>query len=377
MDAFIKNIQNLEDLKFGVFSFNLGDQTKQLLDTIKTEGGLQNIFNEKHKEELKQLFDKNQNKIWIISTQEDTNESIFLKYIEKEFTTIHDNDNQYYKVSHNKSGLNEYYVHLVIYAPLYLKKYIKIIYNHTIWLGSGKKYLARSKSSVITSFSIDISNLSNQTLQANHKLQANQTLQTNQKMQNLETNVQTVNTDNYINIVAVGSHLSMEGKKDQVQMGLEQRIADLENTLNYINEHKDNTKNTVLIWTGDLNFRLTTEYDLTTDQLLNYIQSQSQSSNNNDNDNKIILEDLTNIDNFGPTCKTRSESTIKHQCTQLYKKPLRTIKNTQNTLPPNNNTPPPQNNANTSTNNTRTRKERMLNYLRGLKTRLTSRYQKR
>jgi hypothetical protein len=122
-------------------------------------------------------------------------------------------------------------------------------------------------------------------------------------------------------ITAVGSHLPINTKKS-INLGYEERIESITNVLDFItkkiiipmNSSLPNSTQHIL-WACDLNFRLTEQNNIYTDQLINYLKLLSKQS-----DIEIKLKDFTNIKNIGPTCKLKSIPKIKMQtkCVKEY-----------------------------------------------------------
>ena len=93
-------------------------------------------------------------------------------------------------------------------------------------------------------------------------------------------------------IYFIASHLPMNKHKDD--LGLSERITAMKSVVNIIKKRLINIKkDNYILWIGDLNFRINNDQE----QL-------DQSINNGLIDYDIIFEDLSQIDNYEPTCKT-------------------------------------------------------------------------
>jgi hypothetical protein len=309
---------NIKDIDIGVFSFNLGNLNNVSIDKSVLLNDFSKLFN----------LD-NKNKIWIVSTQEDTSNSLFCKTLKQYFlsnnlqyisktskttkttktskTTLpskpthYNNSNKtntlklvsastlkndttvktgykYHLLSHKSSGLsinlliNKIYfkIHLMIFIPIdiYNKNICKILYQKKIY------HSKLTKSTLITTFQISLKK-----------------------------------TDEPLIITAIASHFILDAK-DKVNLGYDKRIKSLENILSVINKniiHPLSIKypNAVqsILWTGDLNFRLTELNNIKSDQLINYFKSTSKLP---DITIPIKLQDFTNINKLGYTCKTTS-----------------------------------------------------------------------
>lgn len=283
---------NIKDIDIGVFSFNLGNLNNVSIDKSVLLNDFSKLFN----------LD-NKNKIWIISTQEDTSNSLFcktlkqyflsnnLQYISKTSTTANTtqpstskNDisvntgYKYHLLSHKSSGISVnllikkiyFKIHLMIFIPIdmYNKNICKILYQK-------KNYHSTLiKSTLITTFKISLKK-----------------------------------TDEPLIITAIASHFILDAK-DKVNLGYDKRIKSLENILSVTNKNiiqplSIKYPNAVqsILWTGDLNFRLTELNNIESDQLINYFKSTSKLPNIT---MPIKLQDFTNINKLGYTCKTTS-----------------------------------------------------------------------
>lgn len=349
MNNLVKDKQThytINDINIGIFSFNLGNLKKQLTSEI--------LFDDFNK-----IFKLNERKIWIITTQEDTSNSFFCNTLKKHFlssdikynqqtitntnitssktkkniksiSNVHNtntnantnaniinnngytdnikiyNDNdtrnintigkgnnyftKYYLLSDKKVGLDinfiikklTFKVHLMIFVPyeMYIQNIFKVLSTYKI------KHIVPTKSSIITTFKIT----------PNHESKP-------------------------IIITAIGSHLPIN-TKDSINLGLKERIDSITNVLDLINKKiiipmKSSLPNATqnILWMGDLNFRLTTQNNIHTDQLINYIKIASKDPNV-----LIKLKDFTNIKKIGPTCKLKSIPKIKMQtkCIKEY-----------------------------------------------------------
>ena len=300
---------NITNYEIGMFSFNLGDFNKH--SEYHNEEKLFNDFSK--------IFNKNKNKIWIISTQEDDANSVFCntlqKYFEQEMnggalfrrrnkykqlnsnsynTTDNtaDKKGQYSLLSHNMGGVDldliiktiKYKVHLMIFVPTHLltNNQVKVLSETTI------KHFKATKASVITTFQIQLNDKSNPTV-----------------------------------ITAIGSHLPIKTTED-IALGYTKRNESVLQTLTEVNNIIGKLKQSMgltnanfhILWTGDLNFRLMNYQNKNSDQLKFFISSQKSKS---DTDMPIKIEDLTGIENFGPTCKTTAEPSEKDNCISDYK----------------------------------------------------------
>jgi hypothetical protein len=329
MDNFVKDKQTqntsytINNINIGVFSFNLGNLKNQLESQI--------LF-----DDFKKIFNLNERKIWIITTQEDTSNSFFCNTLKKYFfsssikynrqtitntitnkyipsskiqkktkknTTLisnfhnnysirqdKDNNAKYYLLSDKKVGLDinliikkiTFKIHLMIFVPyeMYIQNMFKVLYTNKI------KHIKPTKSSILTTFQITLNNESEPII-----------------------------------ITAIGSHLPMN-TKDSINLGSKERIDSITNVLDLINKKIIIPMNSSLpnatqniLWLGDLNFRLTEQNNIHTDQLINYLKLLSKDPNV-----LIKLKDFTNIKNIGPTCKLKSIPKIKMQtkCMQQY-----------------------------------------------------------
>ena len=92
----------------------------------------------------------------------------------------------------------------------------------------------------------------------------------------------------------IGSHLPMDKHKED--LGLEIRLDAMDQVIKYLRNNINPNKKFNILWTGDLNFR---KDDNGNDQLLMLLD-------NGIDVNPLPLEfqDLSQIDNYGPTCKT-------------------------------------------------------------------------
>ena len=322
---------SINDINIGVFSFNLGSTTKQV--------NSKSLF-----DDFKKIFNLEERKIWIITTQEDNNNSLFCNTLKKYFlssdiksnlgtitntniqnktssktssktkkttntnvyntniinsdsdsnsdSNITDNrktDNHftnYYLLSHKKAGFHinlffkniAFKSHLMIFVPyeMYIQNMFKVLYSYKL------KHFITTKSSIITTFKITV----------NKKTEP-------------------------IIITTVGSHLPIN-TKDKIDLGSKERIESITDVLDLItnkiitpiNSSSLSNSTQHILWAGDLNFRLTEQNNIHTDQLINYLKLLSTQ-----NTIKIKLKDFTNIKNIGPTCKVKSIPKIKRQTT--------------------------------------------------------------
>ena len=305
---------NIENIEIGIFSFNLGNFYKK--EEYQNKDKLIQDFSK--------IFDKSNNKIWIISTQEDIQDSIFCNVITEYFTrteqtvggyiftkffqkkkksqtkSINSSEelqytNQYTLLSHEKAGVDlnlilkkiQYIVHLMIFVPTTMKKLdiIKIISTEKI------KHFKSTKNSVITTFQIFKDNDIN-------------------------------NSPVIIN--AIGSHLPIKTSESEI-LGYDKRVHSINTTLNLLYNNiilpiKEQINNASyhIIWTGDLNFRIINYQNKKTDQLTYYLSTLKSSGNKS---MPIKLKDFTGIENFGPTCKTVADPIFKDSCISKYEAP--------------------------------------------------------
>jgi hypothetical protein len=306
---------NIKDIDIGVFSFNLGNLNNVSIDKSVLLNDFSKLFN----------LD-NKNKIWIISTQEDTSNSLFCKTLKQYFLsnnlqyisktsntsnttqpstrTQYNNTNKtnktntlklvsastskndisvktgykYHLLSHKSSGISVnllikkiyFKIHLMIFIPIdmYNKNICKILYQKKIY------HSTLIKSTLITTFQISLKKI-----------------------------------DEPLIITAIASHFILDAK-DKVNLGYDKRIKSLENILSVTNKNiiqplSIKYPNAVqsILWTGDLNFRLTELNNIESDQLINYFKSTSKLPNIT---MPIKLQDFTNINKLGYTCKTTS-----------------------------------------------------------------------
>jgi hypothetical protein len=256
---------NLNNLNIGCFTFNLGllNTNYNEFNTTQKQNFSENILND-----FKDNMNINKN-IWIISTQEDNDSTIFCRLIKKYFEEYDYDLLQYKKVGKSILGNGNFFLHLLIFVKKDIKHYIKCKSTKIITHLTGIKYYLKTKNSIII-------------------------------------NIQLLNNINkYTNLFVIGSHLPIN-TKDQITYGYDTRIKIINDVLHYLENYMkkekfnstSNNNGNHIIWLGDLNFRFEKYNDITSNQIYKYI-NESKSNNNN----SIKLKDLSNIKKFGPTCK--------------------------------------------------------------------------
>lgn len=279
---------NLSNLNIGCFTFNLGLLNSKYNELNNTQ---KHIFNENILNDFKLNININKN-IWIISTQEDNNNTIFCTLLKKYFK-LYDYDLLHYKkVGKTILGNGNFFLNLIIFVKKDINQYIKYKSTKVITHLTGIKYYLQTKNSII----INIQLLNN--------------------------------TNKYTNLFIIGSHLPIN-TKDQITYGYNTRIEIINSILynleNYMKKEKLN--NTInhnngnhIIWLGDLNFRFEKYNDINSDQIYKYINEFKNNTNNNkDNHTSIKLTDLSNIKKFGPTCKAKlGPIKLTKKCMEQY-----------------------------------------------------------
>jgi hypothetical protein len=196
--------------------------------------------------DLKKIFTPLSNTIYFISTQEDKKKSFFIESVIEIFDpTKYDIHSSYYA-----SWDKNFNVHGLVIVPIRL-------YQKNNFSFSVDKILSHnligSKGSVFIKLSGD-------------------------------------NQDLFF----IGSHLPMDKHKDD--LGLQIRLDAMDQVIKYLRNNLDPKRKFNILWTGDLNFR---KDDYGNDQLLMSLHYGIDS-----NGNPLEFEDLSQIDNYGPTCKT-------------------------------------------------------------------------
>jgi hypothetical protein len=284
------------DLQLCVFTYNLGSFNK-------IYGGSK-LF-EDLLSEFSKVFTKNPNNIWIISTEEDRKKSIFCEQLKIYFipNTIHKNntglktplmesylsqaelkdETQYMLLKHDSIGMpgTNFWVHQLIFVPKSYESLITLFsIAHVTHSPRSQAYLPeQSQNSTLTKVKGKVKKL----------------LKTKNSIIN---KLQIVFGDESINLYCVSSHLPIDTKMED--LGYPLRVKAINTVLDQINNNieisNSNTGNNALLWAGDLNFRLSVDGDLKSNQLSDFITHMKT--------NPIKLKDLTMISGFGPTCKT-------------------------------------------------------------------------
>ena len=120
------------------------------------------------------------------------------------------------------------------------------------------------------------------------------------------------NNNNNQNTITVNNN---DSDPENLRLGYKLRVEAITQVLDYINKYiKEDQKNNEgtdfnngnngyhIIWIGDLNFRMDRENNKTSNQITKYIEEEKDT-------NKLIkLRDLSQIEKYGPTCKTLVKS---------------------------------------------------------------------
>lgn len=198
------------------------------------------------KTDLQQIFKPLSNTIYFISTQEDRKKSFFIDLV----IDIFDPTKYMIHSSYYASWDKNFNVHGLVIVPMKLYQNSNFNFEPDKVLSHN---LIKSKGSII----IELSN------------------------------------DNQ-NLFFIGSHLPMD--KNKKDLGLDIRLNAMDQVIKYLRDNINPKKKFNILWTGDLNFR---KDDDGNDQLL-------MSLHNGIDYNPMPLEfqDLSQIDNYNPTCKT-------------------------------------------------------------------------
>ena len=122
------------------------------------------------------------------------------------------------------------------------------------------------------------------------------------------------NSDSIISNLSMETQLS--NNSGHKSLGYELRVEAINEVLNFIGQYMvkqklESIKGNHIIWTGDLNFRMDKENNKTTNQISTYINELGA-------EQYIQLEDLSQIDKYGPTCKTFVKTKILPKCKKEY-----------------------------------------------------------
>ena len=238
----------MDAYNFKIFSFNINKINKNK-DKI---GDISNDI----KNMLKITNDNIDKFIYVICTQEDASKSFFIKNVVKIFDdsfTI--KDTIFY-------GAGNYKIHLLVIMPNGAAefKFLSKISHSNVSSSSYNEYFKNYlnvKSYIITKGSLV---------------------------------VRLSDDDNDVYIV--GSHLPLEKKKEG--FGYKNRVNAIVSVISYIKKQINPDKNSVIIMTGDLNFRIFHGKDQIKSRLLTDIKQIFN----------MKFSDISNIDKISPTCKT-------------------------------------------------------------------------
>ena len=288
---------SIEALEFCVFSFNLGGYNDSSFTDYNT---IQKDF--------KKIFVPSDKRIWMISTQEDKQESTFMNNLINYFTTIKyvvlqsfgtDTGN---KILSSGSSYKNKIVKIIVFIPESLNSYFTslqpILVEHSTLL---------NKSTLI--------------IQILFQSQSQTSISNNTQSYNSGYNNNRNKTKQLpVLLTFVGSHLPINTKED-FRLGYDTRATAMNECLNQLAnlygefKQKYNNGSFHILWTGDLNFRLEKIGDTNSDQLLKYLNQQKHDLF------KGKLLDFTPINTMAPTCKTIAD-TAKKGCTETYTKSL-------------------------------------------------------
>jgi hypothetical protein len=197
-------------------------------------------------DDLRKIFTPLSNTIYFISTQEDRKKSFFIDSV----IEIFDPTKYIIQASYYPSWDKNFNVHGLLIVPIRL-------YKKNNFSFSGNKILSHnligSKGSVLIKLSSDDQDL-----------------------------------------FFIGSHLPMDKNKED--LGLQIRLDAMDQIIKYLRNNLTSKKKFNILWTGDLNFR---KDDNGNDQLL-----MSLDNGIDYNLQPLEFKDLSQIDNYGPTCKT-------------------------------------------------------------------------
>ena len=238
----------MDAYNFKIFSFNINKINKNK-DKI---GDISNDI----KNMLKITSDNIDKFIYIICTQEDASKSFFIKNVVKIFDDSFTIKNTIFY------GAGNYKINLLVIIPNDAAefKFLSKISHSNVSSGSYKEYFKNYlnvKSYIITKGSLVV-RLSDD------------------------------NNDVYI----VGSHLPLEKKKEG--FGYKNRVNAMVSVISYIKKQMNPDKNSIIIMTGDLNFRIFHGKDQIKSRLLTDLKQIFN----------MKFYDLSNIDKISPTCKT-------------------------------------------------------------------------
>jgi len=343
---YLNNKSNLDfditKIEIGVLSFNLEDLNEHKKHINDFENKLMTDF--KHSIGIEQ----NSNKIWFISTQEDVHNSIFCNTLKEYFKLIY---NDKYLLIHEQEGIiiKSFNIHVMIFIPEKIAKYVigkPIIHKITHLKDEYGKYIVKAKNTVICILTLKTkigndevlqnlffinSHLPIKTPKIKHKKtfrlfkfkKQNKTkkisLNNFKSSSSSSSNSNSNNTNSLLpnNNNSNSNSLSSNNNKIDYSLGYSLRITALNQVLDYVDKYiktHGNTINNHIIWTGDLNFRIDTENNKTSNQITKYINDQINK------DVKIKLQDLSQIDTYGPTCKTVTDINKKKsdECKEQY-----------------------------------------------------------
>jgi len=235
------------------FTFNISELNKHISSNEKNEEKRKNLDIMdmlKFINSLKQIFIPDLNTIYFISTQEDNYQSYFINSIKNLF-----NKNLY--ICHSavyQSYLPNYNVHnlVIISTSLYNNYNFKFepdkILNHNIYSTKGTCIV--------------------------------QLTSTLEKRKN-------------VTLFFIASHLPMN--KKEIDLGYQERVDAMLQVNDYLKAKLDPVMSFNILWTGDLNFRI----DENGQDQLNYLLDNGFGA-----ERDILFEDLSQIYNYAPTCKT-------------------------------------------------------------------------
>jgi len=291
------SILKLDDLEICMFSFNLGNYNDS--DYKKYD---------KITKDFAKLFKTNDNRIWVISTQEDKSNSLFIENLIKFFGEHNKNHmplanygtNTEHGIFAAPASFKNKIVKLLVFIPSRLNGKISV-YNIKLV----KHSHAFNKSSLILSLKINSS-------------------------------------DGIVMLNLIASHLPINTKED-IMLGVELRKTAMLDCLTKLNKiinifKKLNQNSSIhILWTGDLNFRVEEFGNPKSDQLKKFLENDTSVNVLNNVSNTVLisqLKDFTPIDFIAPTCKTISNSTqINNNNNKAPLLPTNNNNNNSNTTP--------------------------------------------
>jgi hypothetical protein len=266
----------LQDLEICLFTFNLGEYNNSLFRDY-------NLLNM----DFEKLYKPEDNRIWVITTQEDDKSSIYMDNVIKYFK----NTKKYHKLVYFGTNDDTIITQIVSIGASYKNKIVKILIQIPINLMS-----------YITLF--------NKPILVKHRVFLNKS----SLLVNLIIKFNDESAPVLISFMA--SHLPTDTHEDFI-LGNGKRIKAMKESISYLLEEQNAFKklhsnaSTHILWTGDMNFRLERYGDIKSDQLRNLISRHIL---------PIKFKDFTPIGKIGATCKTIVDNDYVNSKVKLRKK---------------------------------------------------------